>query len=762
MVALETIMNHLDGLNPAQLEAVTAVHGPILIVAGPGSGKTRVIVHRIANLILGEHISPYNVLAVTFTNKAAREMQDRLGGLLGRRADGLAVGTFHSQCSRILRRHGAMIGVDQHFNIYDDGDQVDLVRRILRDMEIDEKRFTPRSFLSAISASKSELISPRQYAQHAHGPWQERASVIYQRYQDSLTENHALDFDDLIAETVRLFREAPDVLDAHQERFRYIMVDEFQDTNMAQYRLVRALGQKYRNVCVVGDEDQSVYSWRKADIRNLLNFEEDFPERKVILLEQNYRSTQTILDVAQAVISANQLRKNKKLWTENERGRPVTIHEAYNEEDEAQYVIREIEKLARSERINYRDVAVMYRTNAQSRPIEDAFVRIGVPYKLIGGTRFYERKEVKDVLAYLRLAVNSNDTASLTRVLNVPPRGIGDRTVAEVQKWSARQGATFLEALTAAGAEPDEGRNPILQGRARTAVKSFVDLVALLNRASLELSPLELLDLALEHSGYAAHLRDGTENGEERWANIMELRTKARDYADLTRPMGLAVMLEEVTLVQDVDTFDDQSDGVTLITLHAAKGLEFPYVFLVGMEEGLTPHSRSMDDPAQMEEERRLVYVGITRAMRALYMVYAFRRTLYGASMVNQPSRFLSDIPPELVVRPFGRTEPVVAGAPRVPSSAGGRAPASAGTRTVSAGPARPHAYAPVPHPSATPPPPAADQQYQPGDRVFHPSFGTGIVVTSALVRGDEELTVAFEGKGVKKLSVAYAPLTRA
>jgi DNA helicase II / ATP-dependent DNA helicase PcrA len=761
MVALETTMSHLDGLNPAQLEAVTAVHGPILIVAGPGSGKTRVIVHRIANLILSEHISPYNVLAVTFTNKAAREMQDRLGELLGRRTDGLAVGTFHSQCARILRRHGAMVGIDQHFNIYDDGDQVDLVRRILRDMEIDEKRFTPRSFLSAISASKSELVSPRQYAQYAHGPWQERASVIYQRYQDALVENRALDFDDLIAETVRLFREAPDVLDAHQERFHYIMVDEFQDTNMAQYRLVRSLGQKYRNVCVVGDEDQSVYSWRKADIRNLLNFEEDFPERKVILLEQNYRSTQTILDVAQAVISANQLRKNKKLWTENERGRPVTIHEAYNEEDEAQYVIREIEKLARSERIRYRAVAVMYRTNAQSRPIEDAFVRIGVPYKLIGGTRFYERKEVKDVLAYLRLAVNPNDTASLTRVLNVPPRGIGERTIAEVQKWAARQGATFLEALTAAGAEPDEGRNPILQGRARTAVRNFVDLVALLNRASLELSPLELLDFALEHSGYAAFVHDGTENGEERWANIMELRTKARDYADLARPMGLAVMLEEVTLVQDVDTYDDQSDGVTLITLHAAKGLEFPYVFLVGMEEGLTPHSRSMDDPAQMEEERRLVYVGITRAMQALYLVYAFRRTLYGASMVNQPSRFLSDIPPELTVRPFGRTEPVIAN-PHGPTGAGARAAAGNGRRPLAA-PARPDSvYAPVHHPSTAPPPAEVEQQYQPGDRVFHPAFGTGIVVNSAVVRGDEELTVAFEGKGVKKLSVAYAPLQRA
>jgi DNA helicase-2/ATP-dependent DNA helicase PcrA len=713
-----------------------------------------VIVHRIAHLIMNEGVSPWNILAVTFTNKAAREMRERLEGLLGHAADGLSVGTFHSQCSRILRRHGAVVGVDPRFAIFDDGDQIEVVRRILRDMEIDEKRFPPRSFLSAISAAKSELISVRQYAAHAQGYWQERVSVIYDRYQNTLSDNRALDFDDLIVETVRLFQEAPEVLEAYQDRYRYVLVDEFQDTNVAQYRLVKLLGMKHRNVCVVGDEDQSVYSWRKADIRNLLYFEEDFPELKVVLLEQNYRSTQTILDVARTVISGNTQRKDKNLWTENERGRPVVIHEAYNEEDEAHFVIREIERLMRSEDARHADVAVMYRTNAQSRPLEDAFVRVGMPYKLIGGTRFYERKEVKDILAYLRLALNPGDTMSLQRVLNVPPRGIGDRTLADIQRWAGRQGYGLFDALEAAAVEPEPGANPILQARPRKAVRSFVELLRVLNQAAQELPPIEVLDLAIERSGYAAYVRDGSVEGEARWENIMELRTKARDYADLAPPLGLAALLEEVTLVQDVDTYDAESDGVTLITLHAAKGLEFPYVFIVGMEEGLCPHARAVDDPTQMEEERRLVYVGITRAMKGLFLVYAFRRTLYGNATTNQPSRFLVDIPPELAQTPFGRTErPAAAAGPRVGSD---RTRLGRVAQTVpQRGPAQPVAAA------ASAPAPILEQQFQSGDRVFHPAFGTGVVVSSVLNRGDEEVTVAFEGKGVKKLSVTYAPLQR-
>ncbi|MBM2810953.1 MAG: uvrD [Chloroflexi bacterium] len=759
-------MQHLDGLNPAQLEAVETVSGPLMIVAGPGSGKTRVIVHRIANLILSERVAPWNILAVTFTNKAAREMRERLDGLLGRSAQSLNVGTFHSQCARILRVDGPSANIDPRFVIFDDGDQIDLVKRILKEMEIDDKRSPARSFLSAISAAKSELIGPRQYSEFAQGYWQERVGAVYPRYQEGLTKNRALDFDDLIGETVRLFREAPEILDKYQERFKYIMVDEFQDTNVAQYRLVKLLAQKYRNVCVVGDEDQSVYSWRMADVRNIGYFETDFPELKIVLLEQNYRSTQTILNVARSVIDANEQRKAKQLWTENDAGNPVVLHEAYNEQDEAQFVIREIERLTRTQRNRYADFAVMYRTNAQSRPLEDAFVRFAVPYRLIGGTRFYERKEVKDVLAYLRLAQNPADALSLARVLNVPARGIGEKTVTEVQRWGGARGLSFMESLEAIADGRDADDNPVVQGRGRTAVRGFVDLVRMLARAAAEMTPIELLDLLLERSGYEAFVRNGTEEGESRWENILEVRTKAAEFNDFTPPLGLAALLEEVCLVQDVDNYDPEADGVTLITLHTAKGLEFPYVFIVGLEEGLCPHSRSLNDQSQMEEERRLIYVGITRAMSGLYLVNAQQRTLFGNFMNNQPSRFLADVPENLVSRPFGRTA----------HSPGRRDFARAGT-----GAARPRmwpgqpAFGVTPSPAAlshqtvSAPTPAAparplitEQQYAPGDHVFHPAFGTGVVVTSVLNRGDEEVTVAFEGKGVKKLSVAYAPLQRA
>ena len=746
-------------MNPAQREAVEAVDGPLLIVAGPGSGKTRVIVHRIAHLVLAKRVAPWEILAVTFTNKAAREMRERIEQLLGHAADGLAVGTFHAQCARILRREGPIAGIDSRFVIFDDGDQVDVVRKILRELEIDEKRFTARSLLSAISAAKSELVTCEQYGRRAQGFWQDLVAQVFRRYQDRLQENRALDFDDLIGETVRLFTDVPEVLDRYQDRFRYLMVDEFQDTNVAQYRLVRLLAQKHRNVCVVGDEDQGVYSWRQADIRNLKYFERDFPEAKIVLLEQNYRSTQTILDVARAVIAPNQMRKEKKLWTENDAGRQVVVHEAFNEDDEAQFVIREIERLGRAEHVRYGNVAVMYRVNAQSRALEDAFVRRGMPYRLVGGTRFYERKEVKDVLAYLRLAQNAADTVSLARVINVPARGIGERTISEVQRWSERSGLSFLEGLQALADGRDTATGQaILQARARNAVRVFVDLLAALGRGRTDLNTLDLLGFILEASGYARSIRDGSEEGEERWQNILELRTKAADFAEIAPPLGLAALLEEVALVQDVDSYDPEVEGVTLITLHAAKGLEFPYVFIIGLEEGLCPHSRSLDDPMQMEEERRLVYVGITRAMQGLYLIHAFRRTLYGISMNNEPSRFLADIPPQL--RNGGRPAPAQsAGGAR----AYGRGFTSAQRAPVS-GAARPitmPALEPVARPESSAPAPESDPQFFPGDRVFHPSFGSGVVVASLMNRGDEEVTIAFESKGVKKLSASFAPLQR-
>jgi DNA helicase-2/ATP-dependent DNA helicase PcrA len=473
------------------------------------------------------------------------------------------------------------------------------------------------------------------------------------------------------------------------------------------------------------------------------------------MLEQNYRSTQTILDVARADISANQERKEKRLWTENDAGSPIVVHEAYSGEDEAQFVMREIEHLVRNG-ARLSDSAVMYRTNAQSRPIEDAFVRNGVPYKLVGGTRFYERKEVKDVLAYLRLAENPADALSLARVLNVPSRGIGDRTLTEVQRWAGRNGLSLMGALEAIADEDDKISPAPLQARSRNAVRGFIHIIRALNRASRELPPLELLDLLLEQSGYSAYLQDGTDEGEERWRNVLELRTKAQDFGELAPPLGLERLLEEVSLVQDVDSYDPESEGVTLITLHAAKGLEFPYVFIVGMEEGLCPHSRALDDPSQMEEERRLAYVGITRAMRGLYLVYAIRRMLFGNVMGNPPSRFLSAIPDNLVVRPFGRPD---WRAPRPAAAYAGQrgAPQSF---TNGAAPSR-MAASPLNGDSSSPAA-AAEQQYRPGDRVFHPTFGTGVVVNSLMVREQEEITVAFEGKGVKKLAVAYAPLQRA
>ncbi len=757
--------HHLEGLNPAQLEAVQAVDGPLLIIAGPGSGKTRVIVHRAANLVLSHRVAPWEILSVTFTNKAAREMRERVEALLGKAADGLGMGTFHAQCARFLRRDGAIAGIDTRFAIFDDGDQLDIVRKALRDMEIDDKRFSARSILSAISAAKSELITAEAYNKRAQGLWQEMVATVYRRYQQALLDNHALDFDDLIGETVRLFVEAPEVLERYQDRYRYIMVDEFQDTNVAQYRLVRLLAQKHRNVCVVGDEDQGVYSWRQADIRNLMYFERDFPDARTIMLEQNYRSTQTILDVARAVIAPNTQRKVKKLWTNNDAGRPVTIHEAYNEDDEAQFVIREVERLVRAEHIRHSDAAIMYRVNAQSRALEDALVRRGMPYRLVGGTRFYERKEVKDVLAYLRLAQNPSDTVSLARVINVPARGIGERTIEEVQRWGERAGLPFIEAIEAVADGRDEASgHPVLQARARNAIRNFADLVRSIGRGRTELNTLDLLDFTLEASGYARHLRDGTDEGEDRWQNIMELRTKADKFAELAPPLGLAALLEEVALVQDVDSFDAaNSDGVTLITLHAAKGLEFPFVFMVGLEEGLCPHSRSLDDPGQMEEERRLVYVGITRAMLGLYMVHAYRRTLYGMSMNNEPSRFLADIPAHLQeggraarAKPLDRRPSV--GQTPIPAVFLGKPMGNSPVPHIAAGP-RPETIGgpPMPAPASL----VAEQQYTPGDRVFHPAFGTGVVVSSVINRGDEEVTIAFEGKGVKKLSASYAPLQR-
>ncbi len=742
-------MDLLDQLNDAQARAVQSVDGPLLILAGPGSGKTRVITHRIAYLLRDRGVDPYHILAVTFTNKAAREMMARVDALAPGAVGRLTMGTFHAVCSRILRREGGRIGIEPDFVIYDDEDQLGTAKVALRGLNLDEKQFSPRAILSTISNAKSEVIDPLTYAERANTYWEEVVARVYRAYQDGLRSNGALDFDDLIMSTVRLFRTQADVLDRYQERYRYILVDEFQDTNIAQYELIKLLGRKYRNVCVVGDEDQSIYGWRAADIRNILNFEHDFPGAAVVYLEQNYRSTKTILGAAQRVIAANALRKEKQLWTDNPEGTRITLFEAYNEQEEARYVVSELERLVARGEATRGECAVMYRTNAQSRAIEEACLRRGVPYRLVGGTRFYARREVKDVLAYLRLAQNPDDTASFWRILNVPPRGLGQKTVTELERWAKRLGVSPARAIELlAGYGPETlASPPPFAGRAERALVDFAELLRELRQKSTELDVASFLDYVVKRTGYADLLQDGTEAGEERWQNVKELGTVAGDWASLRPEAGLASFLEEVALASDVDELDERGDAVTLITLHAAKGLEFRVVFLVGLEEGVCPHSRSFDDPTRMEEERRLFYVGMTRAMERLYLVYAFRRTLFGNQQVNVPSRFLADIPKSLLAE----------------DGATARTPApSARERTARAGHAAQATLwsAPATGGSAVEAPPAT-ARFKIGDRVRHAKFGEGIVVETELTRDDQEVKVAFAGIGVKRLSVNLARLEK-
>ncbi len=725
-------MDILADLNPAQREAVETISGPVLILAGPGSGKTRVITHRIAYLIKVCGVSPRRIMAVTFTNKAAREMEERLRKLARSSVDELTIGTFHAICARILRRDGKAVGVGPGFVIYDAEDQMTLVKRSLQALELDPKQYNPRSILSAISAAKSRLWTPEEYRKHSHSYFEEIVQRVYERYQQFLTESNALDFDDLLLKVVQLFRQHEPVLARYQSRYLHIQVDEFQDTNIVQYELMKQLAGKYRNLCVVGDPDQSIYAWRFADLRNILNFEKDYPEAKVVFLEQNYRSTKKILETASHVISANQQRKDKGLWTENEAGAMPEIVETYTEQEEAQFVVHEIEELVGRGEFNRGDCAVMYRTNAQSRVLEEAFVRYGVPYKLVAGMRFYERREVKDVIAYLRLILNPSDSVSLLRVINVPQRGIGQRTVAELSHWARTRGIAEYRALQqlAAPEEESEGHRPAFNPRIERALSGFVTMMADFIARSKEMGLVDLFDWVVENSGYRQYVQNMT-NGEERWENVLELRTVAQQYRDMPPPEGLAAFLEGVTLVSDVDSLDEQIDAVTLITLHQAKGLEFPAVFIIGMEDGILPHIRSFDDPDQMEEERRLCYVGITRAKKKVYLVRAFRRAFMGSSNINKPSRFLQDIPPHLI-----------SGGERWRGEDSDLATAMYSWNRMAA--------------------PRADlPELSLGDHVQHPQFGEGVVVSYKAVRDDVEVVVAFDGAGIKKLLLSFANLEK-
>ena len=727
-------MDMLSGLNPAQREAVEAVEGPVLILAGPGSGKTRVIAHRIAYLIKVMGISPRRIMAVTFTNKAAREMKERVYGLLGSRVEELTLGTFHRICARILRAEAAHIGLEPRFVIYDEEDQLNLVKRSLEELGLEPKLYPPKALKSAISAAKARLLAPEEYIPGHY--FEEVAKRVYQRYEELLAQSNALDFDDLLMKAVLLFRDRPEVLAKYQSRYLHLLIDEFQDTNLAQYLLAKQMAGEHRNICVVGDPDQSIYSWRFADLRHILDFEKDYPDAKIVFLEQNYRSTKTILDVANYVIYANRQRKEKKLWTENEVGTPIAIAQTYSEQEEAQFVVGEVEKLTSDEEFKAMDCAVMYRTNAQSRALEEAFIRFGMPYKLVGGTRFYERREIKDIISYLRLIHNPDDSVSLSRIINTPGRGIGNKTVAELMAWAKQLEVSLYSALklTAEGKED----NPFTPRRAQALV-SFLTLLDELMERGNELNIVALIDLVLQRTGYKDYL---LQSDEERWENILELRTVADEYQDLEAKDSLASFLEGVTLVSDIDGLDEKADAVTLITLHQAKGLEFPVVFIVGLEEGLLPHFKSLPDPEQLEEERRLCYVGITRAKERAYLVHALRRSLMGVSGRSIPSRFLNDIPPHLVTSTSaGLGEQALVTAPPIPR---------ADTR-LRFGPSRAEGRPPFPRLS----------MIKAGERVRHATFGEGLVVGCVATKDDYEVTIAFDGGEVKRFLLSFAPLEK-
>jgi DNA helicase-2/ATP-dependent DNA helicase PcrA len=732
-------MNVLEGLNTAQSEAVTTIEGPLLILAGPGSGKTRVIAHRIAYLVQVVGLSPYRILAVTFTNKAAREMKERAQHLLGSRAEDLTLGTFHAVCSRILRVEAEAAGIERSFVIYDDDDQVSLIKRALQDLSLDPKKYPPRGILNAISAAKAELIQHDIYASQTTSYFEEVVARVYERYQSLLTASAALDFDDILMKAALLFRHHPEVLEKYQNRYLHLMIDEFQDTNVAQYVIARQLAAKHKNICVVGDPDQSIYSWRSADIRNILDFERDYPKAKVVYLEQNYRSTQTILDTAHNVIAANLRRKEKHLWTQNTSGVPVNVVETYNQEEEAQFVVAEAEYLSSAEDHSLRDIAVMYRTNAQSRALEEAFVRYGMPYQLVGGTRFYERREVKDILAYLRIIHNPYDSLSLLRVINVPSRGIGQRTLDGLQRLAADRNVPLYTALQIATEGGDEtAASHQFAPRTTRALSDFLELINGLMASRAEMGIVSLIDEVAERTGYRAYILDD-ERGEDRWENVLELRNVARQYTEMAPDEALTYFLEGVALVSPVDEYNEQNDAITLLTLHAAKGLEFPVVFIVGMEEGVLPHIRSMDDPEQLEEERRLCYVGITRAKERLYLLRAFRRALAGASSPNPSSRFLRDIPAHLITL---KSEPGK-------NKGIGRAKKATRARPMQGD---------LPREESTP----VEAAYTSGDRVRHTVFGDGIVVSCTVKGDDQEVVVAFTGEaGIKKLLLSFAPLER-
>ncbi|MBB6213950.1 DNA helicase-2/ATP-dependent DNA helicase PcrA [Anaerosolibacter carboniphilus] len=723
----------LSSLNTMQRMAAEKTEGPLLILAGAGSGKTRVLTHRIAHLIENLGVYPGNILAITFTNKAAKEMKDRVETLLGRATD-IWVSTFHSACVKILRRDIDKIGYTRDFTIYDASDQQTLIKDCLKELNINEDTFSVSMVQGKIGDAKDRLMTPKRFLQEYIGDFQ-MATVgqIYELYQKKLKKNNALDFDDLIFKTVEVFVNNPDILSYYQNKFKYIMVDEYQDTNQAQYKLVNLLAKKHQNLCVVGDDDQSIYSWRGADIRNILNFEDDFPDAMVIKLEQNYRSTQKILDAANCVIRNNMGRKNKVLWTDNKTGNIIDYYRAMNEHDEAQFVASQIRSMIEEDGRNYSEFAILYRTNAQSRVIEEMLLRANIPYRIFGGLKFYGRKEVKDIIAYLRLIQNPVDDVSVKRVINVPKRGIGDRTIEKIEEYAGRTGESLFSALLEPGTIKDFSK------RVQAGIENFSDIIQKYYDRKHEMAVTELITGVLEDSGYIEELqKENSLEARSRIENLQEFVSVAMDFEKNSEVKTLEEFLGNISLVSDIDNMSDDENTVVLMTLHSAKGLEFPVVFLVGMEEGIFPISRAVNDDRELEEERRLCYVGITRAEERLFISHAMIRTLYGRTNYNAMSRFVQEIADDLIAmdrKEIQRKEREAL------------APGPGIYRGVSLGD------------KPKPVNPENSGEIKPGSKVKHDKFGIGTVITVKGSGEKAELTIAFDSAGIKKLALGYAPI---
>ena len=740
-------MSIYDTLNTEQREAVYYTEGPLLILAGAGSGKTRVLTHRIAYLIEEKGVNPWNILAITFTNKAAGEMRERVDSLVGFGSESIWVSTFHSTCVRILRRFIDRLGYDNNFTIYDADDQKTVMKDVCRYLKIDTKLFKERALLGAISSAKDEMVTPEEFRLRAEGDFrQQKIAQVYEEYEKTLRSNNALDFDDLLMKTVQLFQTQPDVLDYYQERFRYIMVDEYQDTNTVQFQLIRILAGKYKNLCVVGDDDQSIYKFRGANIKNILNFEQEFEDAAVIKLEQNYRSTTNILDAANAVISHNVGRKEKKLWTENGKGEKIKFREFDTAYDEADYVVGDIRDKVKEGSFSYHDHAILYRTNAQSRMFEERFVAANIPYKVVGGVNFYARKEIKDLLAYFKTIDNGKDDLAVKRIINVPKRGIGATTINRVQENAMEREITFYDALSSVDLIPNIGRSG-------AKLTSFVALIEHFKQRVSEVSLSELMDEIIEMTAYREYLEaEGEEEAEARMENIDELKNKIVAYEESceTERPSLSGFLEEVALVADIDSLDETSDYVVLMTLHSAKGLEFPRVYLAGMEDGLFPSYMTItaDDPSEIEEERRLCYVGITRAKQELIMTYARRRMVRGETQYNKMSRFLKEVPMYLL------------------STGNVTCKEEMDTKKLSAYMQAKQNF----HAKAYQTPKPVQQfgktdgkgpGYDVGDRVKHMKFGEGLVIGMNAGGRDYEVTVQFDEAGVKKMFATFAKLQK-